>query len=51
MNVYFNLRGDLMCALHDFTCMLLSVTERYVEPTVQDFETNGNPVKLTAFSY
>ena len=33
-----------MCTLHDFTCMLPSMT-------VQDVKTKGNPVNLTAFTY
>ena len=40
-----------MGTVHDFTCMLLSVTVQDVESTVQDLETKGNPVNLTAFSY
>ena len=54
MSVFFNLHENLMCALHDFTCMLLSVTVHDIESTAQDcpdVETKGNPVILTAFSY
>ena len=40
-----------MCVLHDFTCMLLSVTEQDVESTVKDIEAKGIPVNSTAFSY
>ena len=40
-----------MYDLHDFTCMLLSVTVHDVESTIQDIETEGNSVILTAFSY
>ena len=32
-------------------CMLLSVTVKDVASTLQDVETKGNPVNLTAFSY
>ena len=39
---FFNLGKDFMCTLHDFTCMLLSIT-------VQDVETKANPVNLEAF--
>ena len=46
-----NLHEDFMYALHDFTCMLLSVTAHDVESTVQDVETKANPVILTAVSY
>ena len=42
MNVFFNLREDFLCALHDFNHMLLSVT-------VQDVDKIGNPVNLTVF--
>ena len=38
-----------MCTLHDFTCVLLSVTVQVVESTVRDVETKGIPVNLTAF--
>ena len=38
-----------MC-IHDFTCILLSVTMKDVKSTVQDVDTKGNPVVLTAFS-
>ena len=31
--------------------MLVSVTEKGVESTVQEVETKGNPVILTALSY
>ena len=41
---FLNLREDFMCTLYDFKCMLLSAT-------VQDVETKGSPVNLTAFSY
>ena len=40
-----------MCTLHNFTCMLLSVTVQDVESTVQDVGTEGNPVNLTTLSY
>ena len=40
-----------MCSLQDSTCMLLSVTIQYIESIVQDIETKGHPVKVTAFSY
>ena len=40
-----------MCTLHDFKCMLPSVTAQDVESTVQDVEAKGNPINLTAFSY
>ena len=43
MNVFSNLRENFMCALHDFTSMLLFVT-------VQDVESKGNPAILSAFS-
>ena len=49
MNVFFNLREDLMCTLHDITCMLLSVTLQDVESTVQDIVMKGNPVNITPF--
>ena len=32
-------------------CMLLSVTVQEVEPTVQNVDTKGNSVNLTALSY
>ena len=51
MNVFFNLREDCMCTLHDITCMLTSITVQNFESTVQDLETKGNPVILTAFFY
>ena len=35
---FFNLREDLMCNFHDFTCMLFSVTVQDVESTVQNVE-------------
>ena len=38
-----NLHEDFTRILHDFTCTLLS-------KTVQDVETNDNPVNLTALS-
>ena len=41
---FFNLREDFTCSLHDFTCMLLSIT-------LQDVDTKGNPVLLTEFFY
>ena len=34
-NVFFNLHEDFICTLHEFTCMLLSVTEQGIV-TVQD---------------
>ena len=46
-----NLREDLMCTLHDFTSMLLSVTVQDVELTVQDAEMQWNPVNLITVSY
>ena len=47
----FNLCEDFICTLQDSTCMLLSVTEQFVESTVQDIETKDNPVNVTAFFY
>ena len=40
-----------MQILHYFKCILLSITAQYIESTVQDVETKGNPVSLTTFSY
>ena len=40
-----------MRTLHDFTCILLSVTVQDVQSTVQNVETKVNPVNLTAFFY
>ena len=37
--------------LHDFTCILISITAQDVESTVQDVKIKDNPVHLTAFSY
>ena len=34
-----------------FTCMFLSVTVQDVESTVQDVETKGSLINLTAFFY
>ena len=48
---FFNLRGDFVCTVHYFRCMIHSVTVQNIESTVQDVETKGNPVSLTAFSY
>ena len=39
-----------MCILHDFACILLSVTVQDGESTVQDVERNCNLVNITAFS-
>ena len=50
MNVFFNLREDFMCTLHDFTRMSLSVTVQDVELTVPSIEETGNPVNSTSFS-
>ena len=47
---FLNLRGNFMCALYDFTFMLLSVIAHDFESTVQDVETKGNPVILMTFS-
>ena len=46
-----NIREEFMCSLHDFTAIILSLTARYVESTVQDVETKNNSVNLTAYSY
>ena len=51
MNVFFNLRENFTLTLHDFMCMLLSIIVKDVESTIQDFETKGISVNLTAFSY
>ena len=40
-----------MCTFLNFTGMLPSLTVQGVESTVQDVETKGIPVHLTAFSY
>ena len=48
---FFNLRENFMFTLHDFTCMLVSLTVLDVELTLQDLETYGNSLNLTAFSY
>ena len=36
-----------MKILHDFTCILLSVTEQDVESTVQIVERKGNSINFT----
>ena len=51
MSVFFNLREDFRCALHDFKCALLSGRIQDGESTVQDVETKGSPINLTSFSY
>ena len=51
ISVIFNLRDSFTCALHDFTCMFLSVTVQNVESVVQEVKAKRNPVNLTAFSY
>ena len=51
MNVFFNLREDFTCTIHDFPCMLLSVRVQDMESTVQHFEERSHPVNLTAYSY
>ena len=48
---FFNFREDFKGSLHDFTCMLLSVTVQDIESTVQAVEAKGNPVIFMAFSY
>ena len=50
MNLFFNLRKEIMSTLHDITYMLLSVKAQYIESSVQDFETKYK-VNLTSFSY
>ena len=51
MKVFFNLRENFICTLHNFTRMLLSVTVQTIETTVQEAETKGNRVSLSAYSY
>ena len=36
MNGFINLRKDIMCTLHDFACILLSMIVQDVESTVQE---------------
>ena len=42
----FNLREVSMRTLHDFTCMLLSVTVQDVDARVKDFETKDSPINF-----
>ena len=51
MDVFFNLREDFMCNIHDFKCIVLSVTLQDVESIVQDVETNVDLISVTAFFY
>ena len=48
---FLNLREEVMCTLHYYTSMLLSVTVEKVESTVQNVETKGNSIYLTSFSH
>ena len=41
-----HLREIIMYTAYDFTCMLLSVTLKDVESTVQHIEAKGNPVNF-----
>ena len=51
MSVFFNSHEVFTYILHDFTCILLSITAQNIDATVQDIETKGNPVNLAAFFY
>ena len=46
-----NLHKDFTRSLYDFTYILLFKTAQDVEITVQDVETKGNSINLTAYSY
>ena len=51
MSVFFNLNEDFMFTLHNFLCMLLSVTVQEFGSKLQDVETKGNPINIKAFLY